>query len=98
MWYNNHMKSNLPQAVKACLWSYDTEQIDLNLPNHRTLVIVNVLDRGTNEAVVWLRATFSETEISEVIVKSSASDWSKKSLALWSLVFNAYPAKVGRFV
>jgi len=40
----------------------------------------------------------SEKEIMEVIKKSSISDWSKKSLALWSLVFDIYPSKEGRFI
>ena len=91
------MKITLPQAVKSCLWSYDTDLIDPSLPDHRTLIMHNVLDRGTNEAVLWLRQTFSEKEIIEVIAQSSVSDWSKKSLALWSLVFNTRPVKEGRF-
>lgn len=91
------MKTTFPQSVRACLWSYDTDLIDLSSPDHRTRIIHNVLDRGTNEAVLWLRQTFSEKEIIGVIAQSSISDWSKKSLALWSLVFNARPVKEGRF-
>ncbi len=91
------MKIVFPESVKVCLWSYDVEKIDLSNTDHRFRVIHNVLDIGMNEAVIWLLKTFSEAEITETIIKSNASDWSKKSLALWSLIFNVYPAKEGRF-
>ena len=92
------MKTVFPQAVQACLWSYNTDLVDLSVSDHRKLIIHNVLDRGTNEAVLWLRMIFPEKEIIEAITQSSISDWSKKSLALWSLVFNTRPLKQGRFI
>ena len=91
------MKMEIPRFVKACLWSYNTDMIDFSVADHRTRVIQNVLNRGTSDAVSWLREVFSEKEIAEVIEKSNNSDWNKKSLALWSLVFNVRPAKKGRF-
>jgi len=91
------MKTAIPQSVKACLWSYDIDMIDFSLANHRARVIQNVLNRGTSEAIFWIRENFSENEIADVIKKSSVSDWSKKSLALWSLLFNVRPVKQGRF-
>ena len=92
------MKIAVPDSVKVCLWSYNTDMIDFSLPDHRTRIIKNVLNRGTSDAVSWLRGVFPAEEISEVIKKNSNSDWSKKSLALWSLIFNVYPLKEGRFV
>lgn len=92
------MKVIMPKSVKACLWSYDTEKIDFSVPDYRTRVIQNVLNRGTSEAIFWLREMFSEKEIKEVIKKSSVFDWNKKSLALWSLVFNVSPTREGRFI
>lgn len=91
------MNTAIPKSVKACLWSYDTNMIDFSLPEHRVRIIQNVLNRGTNEAVSWVRENFSENEIADVIKKSSVSDWSKKSLALWSLLFNVRPVRQGRF-
>lgn len=73
--YSKRMKKTFPQAVKACLWPYDTDSIDLDLPDHHARIVHNILDRGTSEAVFWLRQTFSEKEISEVIAQSSVSDW-----------------------
>lgn len=87
----------IPQSVKASLWSYDINMIDFSLPAHRSLIIQNILNYGTTDAINWLRQNFSENEIIDVIKKSSVSIWNKKSLALWSLVFNVSPMRQGRF-
>ena len=88
----------IPKFIKACLWSYDVEKIDLSLPSHQRIIIQNVLNRGTSDAVLWLKKHFREDQIAEVIKESSNSDWNRKSLALWSLIYNTSPAKVGRFI
>ncbi len=92
------MKVVIPQSVRTCLWSYDIDKIDLTLQDHKIRVILNVLNRGTYDAVLWLRATFSNAEISDVISKSSSSEWSKRSIALWSLVFGSKPKENSEFV
>jgi len=91
------MSEELPQEVKVCLWSYDTDKIDLHLPDHRFRLIQNVLDRGSAAAVAWLLDKFPGDEIARVIRESSRSQWSKKSLSLWSLVFGVSPARESRF-
>jgi hypothetical protein len=88
--------SPLPQSVKNCLWSYDTEHFDLSIADNRVRLIRNVLDRGTMDAVTWLRTNFPEAEIADAIRTSSVSEWGKKSLSLWSLVYNVYPSRMSR--
>ena len=56
------MKIEIPEFVKACLWSYDIDTIDFSVLDHRTRVIQNVLNRGTSDAISWLRKIFSEKE------------------------------------
>lgn len=91
------MKNELPQPVKVCLWSYDIDQIDLVNPAHRVRIILNVLNLGSMEAVDWLRKNFSDQEIKNTIIKTSVSEWNKKSISLWSLVFQTYPSRESRF-
>lgn len=90
--------SKLPQAVKICLWSYDIDKMDLSSPEDRFRVVLNILNRGSRQAVHWLWKNFSEQEIKTVISKSSASEWNRKSLSFWSHVYNAVPAMKSRFV
>jgi hypothetical protein len=91
------MHQTLPQEVKACLWSYDTDLIDFSDSDHRQRVIHNVLDHGTAAATKWLMETFERQEIAEAIAATSRSAWNKKSIALWSLVFSVEPGRTSRF-
>lgn len=91
------MKQKFPRAVKACLWSYDTDKMDISVPDHRHIIIMNILNHGTMEAVEWLWQNFSDKEIKETIRNSYESEWGKKSLSLWSLIFHTSPLKKDRF-
>ena len=90
------MIANLPQAVKVCLWSYDTTALDRDV--HKQLIIVQVLNYGTFEAVEWLRETYSTDEIKNALAQSMRSEWSKKSLNFWSGFFQTSPSRESRFV
>ncbi|MCX6290298.1 MAG: hypothetical protein NT126_00870 [Bacteroidetes bacterium] len=87
----------LPKAVQVCLWSYDTDKIDISSPEDRFRVILNVLNRGTMEAVKWLWQTYSKDEIRATITHSIASEWNSKSLSFWSRFYNTSPSRVTRF-
>jgi hypothetical protein len=89
--------SKLPQAVKACLWSYDTDKMSLSSPQDRLRIILNILNRGTKEAVEWLWKNFSEKDIAEAIRSSIASEWNRKSLSFWSHIYSTMPARKKRF-
>lgn len=91
------MDSKLPKAVKICLWSYDTNKISLSNPDDRFRVIFNVLNYGAREAVDWLWENFSEKEITDTIKDSIESEWDRKSLNFWSLIFQVSPVKKTRF-
>ena len=92
-----HMNTSMPNSVKACLWSYNLNRIDFSVPEHRKILIQNILNRGTSEAVSWLKNNFNKEQIVEVVKKSNVSEWNKKSLALWSLIYNTSPSKNRRF-
>ena len=89
--------NKVPQSVKVCLWSYDTDKMNLSNPDHRFIIIMNVLNYGAESAVKWLLENFSKKEIKETIKKSYGSEWNKKSLSFWSLIFNVSPRYKIRF-
>lgn len=78
--------SQLPQSVKATLWSYDLDKI--NLQKHKKLIISQVLNFGSLEAISWLFSTYSSEDIKEAALSLPLGAWDKKSLNLWSLYFN----------
>lgn len=85
----------IPQSVRATLWSYDTNQIDLMRDKER--IITNVLNYGVKEATDWLRATYSTKEIAAIVAHPRPGEWDKKSLNFWSLVFGVSPELRQRF-
>lgn len=84
------MNTVFPREVESCLWSYDPARLDV--ARDKEIIIRQVLDAGTKPATDWLRSVYSEAEIGAVIADTPASAWrSRKSLALWSLVYGTFP-------
>lgn len=83
--------NKLPQSVKICLWSYDTSKMSLSSPTDRYMIILNVLNHGTENAIRWLLQNFSEKEIKQAIKKSYASAWFKWILKCWSQFYKVSP-------
>ncbi len=88
------MRNQIPDFLQPFLWSYDLSKIDMK--RHQKLIIKNILDFGTAEAVSWLKENYTKDEIREVIAQSTRSEWSKKSIYLWSFIYNCSP-KEARF-
>jgi hypothetical protein len=87
--------SEIPSFVMPFLWSYDTAILDLS--RDKALIIKNVLDYGTKEATDWLRNTYTPDDVRMVIENTPASAWGKKSLALWTLLYDVAPKHATRF-
>jgi len=88
------MKNSLPNFLKVFFWSYDFYRLDKK--KDKRLIIKNILEYGNKEAVNWLRKTYSEDEIKNTIKNSVKTEWSKKSLNYWSLIYEVQ-AKESRF-
>ena len=85
------MKSELPQSVKVCLWSYDTSKINPKFKGHRHLLIFSCLNYGTEYHIKWMQENFSEKQIKAVIKKSYASEWFAGRLKRWAIFYQAMP-------
>lgn len=89
--------NSLPAAVKLCLWSYDTDKVDLTSLADRLRIALNILNRGSRQAVEWLWQNFTDEEIKTVIKSSIATEWNRKSLFFWSQLYNVTPDRKSRF-
>jgi len=89
-------QSKIPDFVRHALWSYDVSQLDL--VKHKSLLIKNILDYGTKQATDWLRCMYTKSDIQTVIKSTPESAWGKKSLNLWSLLYDVKPQHKTRFV
>ncbi len=81
----------IPDFLQPFLWSYDLSRLDKK--KHKNIIIKNILDIGTKQATDWLRKNYTENEIKKAIQKSIQSDWSKKSINFWSLIYKVEPRK-----
>lgn len=79
-------RSSIPDFVRPFLWSYNIDKIDIERNKKR--IIINVLNLGTKRAVDWIFKTYNREEIKRVVENSLMGDWGKKSINLWSLVFD----------
>ena len=89
------MRSQFPDPVKAVLWSYDLDKIDVEA--HKERIITNVLNLGTHKAVVWLFATYPREQIAAMVARPRSGEWNRKSLNFWALVFGVEPQLADRF-
>ncbi|VVA43935.1 conserved hypothetical protein [Candidatus Roizmanbacteria bacterium] len=79
----------LPQSVKAVLWSYELDHIEVH--KHKKIIIFQVLNFGSEEAIQWLFDQYSFAEIEKIAGTIPISQWNKKSLSLWKLVLSINP-------
>lgn len=76
----------LPRFLQPYLWSYDIAELDLQ--EHKNLIITQVLNYGSLRAVRWLFKKYSEEEIKEVLKHPRRGVWERRSLNYWSKILD----------
>ncbi len=83
------MLSITPQSVKAVLWSYNLDIIEVQ--KDKKIIISQVLNFGSEEAIKWLFKQYGYTTIEQVANTIPLFQWNKKSLTLWKIVLSINP-------
>jgi len=73
----------IPQHLQPLFWDVDLASFHPEL--HPGYTILRVLEYGDQPAVAWLKQTFSEAQIREVI--RGERRLSRKSAGFWALVY-----------
>ena len=80
----------IPEHLKPFFWDVNAETFDPEAyPAH---TIGRILEFGNEEAVRWLKATFSEDQIKEVI--RTDQRLSPRSASFWALVYHIPPQDI----
>lgn len=79
----------LPVYLKPFLWSYDFSKLDKK--KDKKTIIFNVLNFGDKKSTDWLFKNYKKEDIKKTISSSLKTSWDKKSISLWSLIFNSKP-------
>ena len=83
----------IPQALRPLFW--DTNLDDFEPLSFPAYTIARVLEFGDEKAIAWLRETFSETQIVEVL--RTERRLSRKSANFWALVYHIPREEVAAF-
>ncbi len=81
--------NKLPQSVKVVLWSYQLDQIEVE--KHKKIIIFQVLNFGSEEAIRWLFNQYGFAEIEKIADSIPLYQWNKKSLSFWKIVLFINP-------
>jgi Family of unknown function (DUF6922) len=73
----------IPRHLRTLFWDADLD--NFKPQDHPDYTIFRVLEYGDEEALAWLRQTFSKAEISRVL--RTERRLSRKSATFWALVF-----------
>jgi len=73
----------IPNDLRGFFWDIDTQQF--NPLEHPDYAIGRILELGTEPAVAWMRATFTEEQIKKVIREDGRL--SPRSANYWALMY-----------
>ncbi len=80
----------IPRDLHPLFWDVNPDNFDPAL--YRDYTIARVLELGDENAVRWMKETFSEVEIKRVI--ATERRLSRKSANFWALVYGIAPSDV----
>ena len=80
----------IPRYLHPLFWDVNLD--NFNPTAFRDYAIARVLELGDDNAVKWMKGTFSESDIKRVIAKERRL--SKKSANSWALVYGIAPGDV----
>lgn len=80
----------IPRYLRPCFWDVDQSRFEpRDFPKYS---IRRILEHGDGDAVAWLRTSFSDSEITDVIRNDRRL--SSKSANFWALVFGIPTSQV----
>lgn len=84
----------LPNTLQPLFW--DTNISTFQPASYPDYTILRVLEYGDDEAIAWLRTTFSASEIHRVV--RTERRLSPKSATFWALIYGIPEAEVAALI
>ena len=83
--------NKLPESFRSLLWSYDFKNIDPE--KMKKTIVVQALKYGTMKEWGWIRKTFGDVEIREILKGAPQGQFAEKNKNLVSLFFDFHDWK-----
>ena len=80
----------IPQYLRSLFW--DTNLDNFNPLAFPTYTIGRILEYGDKDAIAWLKTTFSEAQIVDVL--RSERRLSRRSANFWALIYGLPPDQI----
>jgi len=74
----------ISSKIKKYFWDINIRELDTS--KHSNYIIERLLELGDSEAVKWLKKTYSEDTIIEVV--NNSRNLSQKSRNYWEIIYN----------
>ena len=87
--------TSLPREILDVLWDVDP---DAAWKDHPDFVVERVLSRGTWDAIGWIRSSFGDPRIRDVIRASRGRLLTRRQLRFWQLVLDLSGDEVDRWM
>lgn len=71
----------LPKFLQPYLASYDLSQLDVE--QDKELIMMEILNKGDDKAMVWLAKTYSRAEMRQVVKQPRRGMWFERALNYW---------------
>ena len=76
--------NKIPEFLYSLFWDYDIDSIDIKV--HAFLIMSRVMERGTWEAMNWLRRTYSNEDLREFIENKGVRLLPPRELNYWAFI------------
>ncbi len=73
----------IPASIKRLFWDVNKESVDIE--EHCSYIISRIIDYGNSPDVTWMKRTYSDEKIKEVVCKRRGL--SKKSGYFWAAYY-----------
>jgi len=75
---------NIPSSLHRFFWEYDPGKLDVD--RHADLIMARLMERGSWQAMVWLRKTYPAAKIARFLEKKGWRVLAPREINYWALV------------
>jgi hypothetical protein len=79
----------IPEFLKPFFWEYAHEDIDTI--QHASTIMSRIMERGSWEAMVWLKKTYSREQIINFLINKGKDSLPPRELNYWLLISGVPP-------
>jgi len=80
-----HSKRNqLPGHLSRFFWEYDSESLDID--THANLIMMRIMERGSWQAMEWLRNTYRSKMIADLLLDKGWRMLPSREVNYWALI------------